>query len=758
MKSLIFLFLILNVSAGFSKTFNLGIVSDYSQEESSEIINLIKNSLSVVLNNPDSVVISPKNILIGKNDIPTILENFEKVMGEKKLNLVIALGPASSYKAALTKELKRPVIATHLFDRSLAKKKNLAALKLYPSLEEVKIHFQEINVGKNILVVSQDKEVLNTYLNQIPLVLGENYNVSFYKTSKPIDPEILKDINLVFYTPKPFENAADFPAFQKMVNEKKILSYSISGTDDFKNGVLIAPEVTNFNERLSRVIALSVMEVKQGKSTESLEKDFISFKKITANRDVEKEFVLNVENLSFLGVGGSQATQNSIFPKLTLMDAVNKTIGQNYSYQASKLAFEQSEYQAKSAFTKFFPQIGLEGVSDLYKDPDGLLLTRSKDEISAINLNLRQFVFSDDTLARYDISKYSKDKYLYKNDDTKIEVIASTVEKYLDTLNLSSIVKIREENLAFTLENLQIAQLNFKTGKSSKFEVYRWESQAADNKKDLAGANFEFKRSLHELNRLMNEDLSLYYNLDDYEIINKVLMDDEVHLPSKYQSMDLLEKYISFVIEESKASYPLLKEVEQDVKIAERELLNKDRAFFLPKLEIFSDYYSFLGSNPFEGTAQPDDFRIGIRLTFPLFESLNKFYERSAEVKKLGYAQTSKRNVYQQVEKLLRDQVVGIRTSFDQVKYEVERQSAAKANMDLIRLAYKTGKVDILFLLDAQNFYLKASEGVVISKNNFLLELTRLERRMGQFNFLRTPAEQNEFHERYRKYMGLKSN
>jgi outer membrane protein TolC len=148
---------------------------------------------------------------------------------------------------------------------------------------------------------------------------------------------------------------------------------------------------------------------------------------------------------------------------------------------------------------------------------------------------------------------------------------------------------------------------------------------------------------------------------------------------------------------------------------------------------------------------------VGIRLSFPLFESLNKFYERSAEVRRLSYAQTNKSDIYQQVEKTLRDQIVGIRTSFEQIKYEIEREKAAKSNLDLIKLSYKTGKVDILFLLDAQNFYLRAREGVVIAKNNFLLELIKLERSMGDFSFLRDTNQSKEFHDRYRKFMGLKA-
>jgi outer membrane protein len=755
LKPLLILTVLINLNPCFAKTLNLGMVFDKSEVDSNEIINSIKSGLEVVLDDPKSVVISKENIFYGNGDITQVKENFQKIMLLKSLDMVITIGPISSILAAKAEKLNKPVITTHLFDRSLAKKKNLAALKLYPNLAEVRAHFKEINVGKNILVVSQEKEALKGYLEQVSLSLSEDYSVSFYKTNGPIDSEKLNGIDFVFYIPEPFENSADFASFQKTVNGRKILSYSISGTEDFKNGVLLAPEITNLNQRLGRVMALSIMEFKQGKSVENLEQKFLTFNKVTENQEVAKEFGIKLGNLSFMAIGDRKAFKDSNLQSLSLKDAVSKASDQNFSYQTSKFAFEQSEYNAKSAYTKFFPQIDFEGSGDLYKDPEGYLLTRTTEPINRLNFAFRQFVFSDNTLANYKVSTLVRDQTQYKSEGVKLDVVASTVIKYLETLNLASIVKIREDNLALTMENLQIAELNFKTGKSAKFEVYRWESQVAQYKKTLADANFEFRRSLHELNRLMNnDDLTKEYSLENYEALKNLLVDEDVHLPSKYSDLQTLDKYISFVIDESKEAYPLLKQVDQDVKIAERLLLNKDRAFYLPKVELFSDYTLLAGDNPFAANdVPPNDFRVGLRLTFPLFESLNKFQERSAEVKRLSYSQAAKSDVYQQVEKLIRDQVVGVRTAFAQIKYETERETAAKSNLDLIRLSYKTGKIDILFLLDAQNFYFTAREGVIIAKNNFLLELTRLEMRMGSFSFLRTPTELNAFHERYRKFM-----
>lgn len=754
---ILLIFLILN--GAFAKTLDVGIVLDKSLEESKTILDLINKNLQVVIENPKAVVISPKNILAGNGEIPLIKENFQKIMTVKNLNLIIAIGPVSSLISAETPKLEKPVIATHLFDRTKSKKKNLAALKLYPNLSEVKAHFLEINPGKNILVVSQDSPILEGYLEQIKVALGEEFTLNFYKTTDVVDPEKINGIDMVFYIPEPFRNPANFSDFQKLVNEKGIISYSISGTDDFKYGVFIAPEITNFNERLARVLSLSMMELQQGRNIEGLEGKFLSFKKISSNKEILKAYSFKTLTLSQSTPGAGTATFN--LGSLTLKDAVSKALNLNFNYQSSIFAYEQSEYMAKSAFTKFFPQIDFMETSDLYKDPEGYLLTRTNKPINRFDFTAKQFIFSDDTLTNYTVSSYVRDQTKYKSEEVKIETVANTVIKYLLTLNLASIVKIREENLALTVENLHIAELNFKTGRSAKFEVFRWESQVSQYKKELADSQLEYKTSLHELNRLINNsDLAKEYILENYEILKGILVDEDVHLPSKYSDLQTLEKYIDFVIEESKEAYPLLKQVDQEVKIADRLLLNKDRAFYIPKFELFSDYTFLVGDNaPFVNLPIPkQDFRVGIRLVFPLFESFNKFQERSAEVKRLSQAQTLKSDIYQQVEKLIRDQIVGVRTAFQQIQYEIDRENASKSNLDLILLSYKTGKIDILFLLDAQNFYLRAREGVVIAKNNFLLELTKLEMRMGTFSFLRTPTELNEFHERYRKFMALKSN
>ncbi len=188
----------LSLNEVFARNINIGIVLDKSLEESQFILDQINKNLKVVIENPKYVIINPSNILTGNGDIQTIKENYKKIMAVKNLNLIIAIGPVSSLVVAEEPKLDKPVIVTHLFDRTKAKKQNMGALQLYPDLSEVKEHFLEIKPGKNLLVVSQDAPVLDSYLEQVKTALSEEYSLIFFKTTDTLDVEKLNGIDMVF--------------------------------------------------------------------------------------------------------------------------------------------------------------------------------------------------------------------------------------------------------------------------------------------------------------------------------------------------------------------------------------------------------------------------------------------------------------------------------------------------------------------------------------------------------------------------------
>ena len=75
---------------------------------------------------------------------------------------------------------------------------------------------------------------------------------------------------------------------------------------------------------------------------------------------------------------------------------------------------------------------------------------------------------------------------------------------------------------------------------------------------------------------------------------------------------------------------------------------------------------------------------------------------------------------------------------------------AANRNYELVSDAYSRGAADITTLIDAQSAAEQSSESAANAVHDFLLDLFRVERAMGDFGTLRSPEDRQAFLERLR--------
>ena len=70
---------------------------------------------------------------------------------------------------------------------------------------------------------------------------------------------------------------------------------------------------------------------------------------------------------------------------------------------------------------------------------------------------------------------------------------------------------------------------------------------------------------------------------------------------------------------------------------------------------------------------------------------------------------------------------------------------AAHRNLDLVQERYGEGIASILALLDAQNQALVADLAAASATFDYLIELMRLQRAAGRFDYYRSPEDRQEF-------------
>ncbi|RLA64827.1 MAG: hypothetical protein DRQ88_10315 [Epsilonproteobacteria bacterium] len=760
MKKLIFIVLVLTQTV-CAKDVNVALIMDGTSDYKIQAVKLIKNNLKKVMER--SSTIKFKNIIFGGVNENTLRKKLKKLIKRKDVDLVITLGPIVSAIAASKEfKLKKPVIATPIYDDKLRKKKNLNSIQIFPSFQDVKKILKTLTPGKNILFVGRKYKIYENYYKRIREVFGEEYNVHLYKSEDEYEIQNLEGIDFVIYFPFSFNKEEHFTKFHSDVIEEKIKNFSLRGYESLGEGVLYSTKIKNWKVKVARMIAINLMDFSNNRPIENLKRNFLSFKKISYNLDIAKKLGINVTNLSFAPYEPSIQKIARAIPKLNLETAVDNAIEENLDYLTQKYQEKVADYRESARFGKILPQINLNMEYNQRDKNRTVAFLGISERVTTLGVNVTQVIFDDDIFRAYAVAGYEFKRRQYLKQQAKIDLINTTIDAYLGILRSISFVKIREENLRVTMENLDVATLKYKSGKGAKTEIYRWESEVAQNKNILTRSNVKLKNDYHLINRLMNTSLDKTYRMDDFDEIGKKLISTHLHKYSKSKEVKILENYISFLIDESKRYSPYLKSLNEEVNAHKRRLLNKNRSLYLPKINLFGDYSYWLdrsgeGSSgdvaAGAGALWDNYWQVGVRLNFPLFTGAERINERKEQVNRLYKSKSKKSSANLKNDQSIRDQVYRIRGALDQVKYNRQFEVATKKNLDLVRLSYKTGGVDILRLLDAQNFWMRAREALATSEISALKEFINLEDKVGYFYFRLTAQERLDLDNRFKGYI-----
>ena len=89
----------------------------------------------------------------------------------------------------------------------------------------------------------------------------------------------------------------------------------------------------------------------------------------------------------------------------------------------------------------------------------------------------------------------------------------------------------------------------------------------------------------------------------------------------------------------------------------------------------------------------------------------------------------------------MRDSVYDVAASRLAITLLRRAAEAARNNLDLVADTYTQGRVSLVDLIDAQTNALNAEQGAADAVNDYLLDLMRVERAMGQFMFFGSDEE-----------------
>jgi outer membrane protein TolC len=215
-------------------------------------------------------------------------------------------------------------------------------------------------------------------------------------------------------------------------------------------------------------------------------------------------------------------------------------------------------------------------------------------------------------------------------------------------------------------------------------------------------------------------------------------------------------RFQGFMASEALAVSPELQSLRAIEAASDRALKSATRSFFIPNLYLDAGLSHFFATGGATGTPPPgmtggvDNTRwqVGLVLSYPVFTGLARSAEQGIARERLSQIQLEVEAAYDRIDRRVRTAMLQMGASRTNIDLSRDAAEAAAGNYDLVREAYARGVGNIITLLDAQNESIVSQEKAATAEFDFLIDLMRVERAVGQFYFFSDPQDFQDFLQR----------
>ncbi|MEL6191212.1 MAG: TolC family protein [Bacteroidota bacterium] len=690
-------------------------------------------------------------------------------------DIVIGVGTNSSEKLARKSEFSKPTILTIILDREL---------QGLPITEKGSSGIPNLSYIESPFDISRDFETLYEILpfEHITIIGGESLENNTFDFESYFQ-SLLGDLDATFtYVtisdgvetvldnfPESAEAAYFLPIFDEVTpNGLKILldelaarekpAFSLFNTPMLEAGAYGAYDSDANIQRIPRRVALNVLKMYEGAKPEDIPVRMESF---------TENLTLNMKVVSKTGVFPSwdmmaEATLVNVDVvdterELTLQSAISEGLENNLDLKVAEKETQISKKEVAVARGNYLPQV--EGSSTLL-EVDENTVSVSFGQRGRLNwsaaLSATQLVFSEPALANIKIQNLLLESQRQSQKQTQLDVILDITDAYLNMLQASALLRLRNQNVSVTRKNFDIAGAKEQVGYAGTNDVYRWESELAQDNVDLNNAQAQLWQARYNMNVLLNRPVKEDFELADLGMRDSILLIMDERLFSLIDNPGDLDIFSDFLVEEAFRNLPEIKQLQYSIQAQRRSLQSQNRAFYLPSLGlsgeanyVINNYYYPEGVTPIELNTS----NAALGLQFPIFQGLSRKNQRDQT--KIGLMQLSDQmqNLRNQLEFLVRGNLRVAGASYSNMELSRISATAASKNFEIAQDNYSQGLLNVTSLIDAQNAALQAEINAISTEYIFIQDFLAVERAIGYFHFLAIPEEQDMFFQRFLEFL-----
>jgi len=595
--------------------------------------------------------------------------------------------------------------------------------------------------------------------------------------------KIPKDVDSVFVTPLFNLSTEQRKELYNYINNKKLPSFSSLGEADVDLGALMGTSTPDLDRKLAEATSFNIHGYIHGKAVKTEKVPFYDDKVIFYNKDTGEAIGYSAP-LRLLN--NCEVISHKELPKYDLSYVFNKLEESNLDIQQKRYLIDAAKRSTVAAYLKYLPTLRIDLGYQSYNEGYAKSYSNVPTHVGAFTVGLDQMIYSPDLVTNI-IVKHKKLKFEKAEEVlTEQNLGLDVANLYLAVLMLDNAVKIQDEHLHETRENLAIAQVRNKKGLCGKEEALRWAGQVSEEEKKLLGMRAELNNLKVQINKLLYKDQKEEFDFAQLTASDPAFFSSDIHILDHVRTPEKLNKFTDMLVDEVIYLSPETTKLKAAIAMKKAEISNYGQKFFMPNAKLTLEHTTQFARNlPYEdaghnqlksGNASlaytglnPDypgggiasatqawinspylgldqnSTRFMIAAQWKPIEGGTKIAEIARCKSELNQLNTYLTEVNTEIEMNIREVINRAISKYFMIEKSYKAMFAQTENYQMVKANYLMGKAPITQLVDAQDLYTKSKLDAMNSQYEFFKELLWVQRGLVSVNWTKATPEAKNF-------------
>ena len=596
--------------------------------------------------------------------------------------------------------------------------------------------------------------------------------------------KIPNDVDSAFITPLYNLTVDQRKELYKQLNARKLPTFSSVGKEDVELGAMLGASTADVDKKLAEATSFNIHGVLHGQAVKNEKIPFYDDKVIFYNSDTG-EALGYTPALRLL----NNAMVISSKPKKTydLNTLITTLDDSNLDMARKKYLINAARRSVTSAYLRYLPTLRLDLGYQTYNSSYAESYSNVPTSVGAFTVAMDQVLYSPDLVTNI-IVKHKKLKFdKAEHDLTKANTEYNVANLYIETLMLANMIKIQDEYVQETRENLAIARVREKTGKCGYEEVFRWAGEVSEAEKKLLMMQADYKNLQLQINKLLNnKNQKEEFTFKPLTANDPAFFTSDLHVIDHVRDPKKLEQFTALLVQEVQYLSPETTKLKAAIAMKKAEMSNYGQKFFMPNAKMSLEYQTQFGRNlPYEneghqqlmgakasyagiaaaaagagpgfgpgtiGGAMLDaaspylglkeqSFRFFIGAQWKPIEGGHKIAEIARCKAELNELYAYLEEVNMEIEMKVRSVVNNAIAKYFMIEKSYKAMFAEEENYEMVKAKYLRGECPVNQLADAQHLYLKAKTDAINSQYEFFKELVWVQRGLLSVNWTQASDE-----------------